>query len=93
MAKKAKSPKGKEQTADELRGWQRIAEFLGQPVNVVERWAKSGMPVSHRGRNVVASPDGLNKWLQRESVQPVRLATPEADLTSELKRSLSLARR
>ena len=33
-------------------GWQKIADFLGQPISVAERWVKSGMPVTHVGRRV-----------------------------------------
>ena len=32
-------------TSTSLKGWQQIARFLGQPISVAERWAKSGMPV------------------------------------------------
>jgi hypothetical protein len=53
---KAKQPKS-------LDGWQEIAEFLGQPSSVAQRWAKSGMPVTRQGRRVHASPDDLNRWL------------------------------
>jgi hypothetical protein len=34
---------------ESLNGWQQIAEFLGQPSSVAQRWAKSGMPVNPRG--------------------------------------------
>ena len=93
MAKTTRPRQKKNLTTDTLKGWQNIADFLGQPVSVIERWAKSGMPISHSGRSVVASTDELNRWLQRESGEPVHLATPDADLSSELKRSLSQARR
>lgn len=33
-------------------------EFLGQPVSVAERWAKTGMPVVHQGRSVTPIPRG-----------------------------------
>jgi hypothetical protein len=36
----------------ELKGWQEIAEFLGQPVSVAQRWAKTGIPVARQGRAV-----------------------------------------
>ncbi len=83
---KAKQP-------ESLNGWQQIAEFLGQPSSVAQRWAKSGMPVIHEGRRVHASPDDLNRWLGREVSEPVQIATETADLTSELKRGLSFVRK
>jgi hypothetical protein len=74
---------------------QRLAahrKFLGQPVSVAQTWAKTGMPVARQGRLVVASPEELNKWLGRESGEPVHVATEEADLSSELKRGLAYVR-
>src|ERR1035438_2626672 len=86
-------PKQKKESAS-LKGWQQIASFLGQPVSVAERWAKSGMPVIHDGRRVQASPDELNRWLGRESAgEPVQIASETGDLTSELKRGLSFVRK
>ena len=76
-----------------LKGWKQIAEFLGQEVSVAQRWATTGMPVSRQGRFVVATPDELNKWLGRESGEPVHVATNEADLSAELKRGLSYIRK
>jgi hypothetical protein len=76
-----------------LRGWQKIADFLGQPVSVAERWAKTGMPVVHQGRSVTADPQKLNEWQGREAGEPVHVATDTADLTSELKRGLSFVRK
>jgi hypothetical protein len=77
-----------------LQGWAEIARFLGQPVAVAQRWAKSGMPVTRERRRVHASPQELNRWLGRESAgEPVQIVTQNADLTSELKRGLSFARR
>ena len=77
-----------------LIGWQEIAGFLGQPISVAQRWAQSGMPVSREGRRVHASPEGLNRWLGRESAgEPVQIATESADLSSELKRGLSYVRK
>jgi hypothetical protein len=52
-----KTPKKKQETkddSDKLRGWQQIADFLGQPVSVAQRWAKSSMPVTREGRHVQA---------------------------------------
>jgi hypothetical protein len=79
--------------ADILKGWQAIAKFLGQSPAVVERWAReSGMPVTRQGRYVVASPEELNRWLGRESGEPVHVATESADLAVDLKRGLSYVR-
>ena len=73
-----------------LTGWQQIAEFLGQPVSVAERWAHTGMPVEHKGRRVYASREELRQWLGRESAgEPVQIGNQEADLSAELKRGLS----
>jgi hypothetical protein len=56
-----------------LKGWQLIAAFLGQPPSVVQRWSKSGMPVSREVRRVLASPEELNRWIQRESAgEPIQ---------------------
>jgi hypothetical protein len=76
-----------------LVGWQEIAKFLGQPISVAERWARTGMPVTREGRRVHASPEELNRWLGRESAgEPVQIATETGDLSAELKRGLSYVR-
>jgi hypothetical protein len=75
-----------------LKGWKQIAAFLGEPVSVVKRWASEGMPVSEPGRFVTSSPEQLNVWLSRESGKPLQVVTPEADLTSELKRGVAFFR-
>ncbi len=86
-------PKQKKESGP-LKGWHETADFLGQPLSVAQRWAKSGMPVIHEGRHVQASPDELNRWLVDESAgEPVQIATETADLTSELKRGLSFVRK
>jgi hypothetical protein len=77
-----------------LKGWQQIAAFLGQPVSVAQRWANEGMPVRKQGRYVESSRQELNQWLGRESAgEPVQIATPETDLSAELKRGLSFVRK
>jgi hypothetical protein len=44
-------PATKPKVHDErLKGWNEIASFLGQPVAVAQRWARSGMPVKREGR-------------------------------------------
>jgi hypothetical protein len=86
--------RGQTQDSDELKGWQQIAAFLGQPVAIAQRWAKTGMPVQKRGRNVYSSPEELNRWLGRESAgEPVQIATGATDLSAELKRGLSFFRK
>ena len=75
-----------------LKGWKQIAEFLGEPVSVVERWGTEGMPVSKQGRFVTATTEDLNKWLGKESGKPVHVATENTDLAAELKRGLSFVR-
>lgn len=76
-----------------LKGWQSIADFLGQPIPVAQRWAQeSAMPVSRQGRYIVATPDELNRWLGRESGNPVQIATASTDLSVDLKRALSYVR-
>jgi hypothetical protein len=82
------------EASDSLQGWQQIAKFLGQPVSVAQRWAKSGMPVTRKGRYVYGSPEELKRWVASESGgEPVRVASKGADLTAELKRGLSLVRK
>jgi hypothetical protein len=94
MARKSKTPESKvSTTSDELKGWQQIAAFLGEPTSVVQRWASEGMPVRRQGRFVSTTPQELNDWMGKESGKPVHVATGNADLTSELKRAVSFARR
>ena len=83
----AKEPKSK--SAD-LRGWPAIAQFLGMPNSTAHRWAKEGMPVRREGRNIVASPEELNQWLQRTSGEAagVHVVTPGSDLLKDLRDSL-----
>ena len=69
MAAPGRTAKAKQ--PESLNGWQKIADFLGQPTSVAQRWARSGMPVIHEGRRVQASPDQLNRSLGRESVGEV----------------------
>jgi hypothetical protein len=76
----------------ELRGWQPIARFLGMPNSTAQRWAKEGMPVRREGRNVIASPEELNQWLQRTSGEAagVHVVTPSPDLLKDLRASVAL---
>jgi hypothetical protein len=77
-----------------LQGWKQIADFLGQPVAVAQRWGRTGMPVRREGRYTVSSPEELNRWLGQESGkgEPVSIATKDTDLAADLKRGLALAR-
>jgi hypothetical protein len=87
-------PKKKTEQPGVLKGWKNIAEFLGQPVSVAQRWAKSGMPAVHEGRSITASPEELNRWLGRESAgEPVKIATEETDLAADLKRGLAYVKK
>ena len=87
MAKRKAEP-------ERLKGWQEIARFLGQPISVAQRWAKSGMPISHEERRVHASVEELTRWLGRKSAgEPVQIASENTDLSSELKRGLSYVRK
>jgi hypothetical protein len=79
---------------EQLKGWQQIATFLGQPVSVAQRWAESGMPVEKHGRYVYSTREQLNQWLGRESAgEPVQIATDDTDLSAELRRGLSFVRK
>jgi hypothetical protein len=52
MAAPGRTAKAKQ--PESLNDWQEIADFLGQPTSVAQRWARSGMPVIHEGRRVQA---------------------------------------
>jgi hypothetical protein len=77
--------------SSDLRGWPAITQFLGMPNSTVHRWAKEGMPVRREGRNVVASPEELNRWLQRTSGEAVgvHVAIPGSDLLKDLRASVA----
>jgi hypothetical protein len=79
--------------SDELKGWKQIAAFLGEPVSVVQRWASGDMPIRRQGRFVTTTPQELNDWMGEQSGKPVHVTTDNADLTAELKRAVSFARR
>lgn len=85
-------PKPKKES-ELLKGWQQISTFLGLPISAAQRWANSGMPVTHVGRRVQASTEELNRWLGREASEPVEIATESTDLSAELKRGLSYIRK
>src|SRR5438309_6332251 len=92
MAKQVSKKAGTREPGD-LKGWQQIATFLGEPTSVVQRWAAQGMPVRRQGRYVTTTADELNQWLSRESGKPVHVATDSTDLTAELKRGILFVRR
>jgi hypothetical protein len=55
------------QERQQLRGWHQVGAFLGQPISIVQRWAKEGMPVKKKGRFVIAATDELDRWLEQEA--------------------------
>ena len=79
---------------ERLKGWSEIASFLGQPVAVAQRWARSGMPVGREGRFMYATREELSRYLGREAGLdvPVRIATENRDRSADLKRALAHAR-
>src|SRR6266568_3830610 len=79
---------------ERLKGWNDIASFLGQPVAVAHRWARSGMPVTREGRFMYASREELSRYIGREAglAVPVHIATENMDLSADLKRALAHAR-
>lgn len=92
MAKNANKAAESKLSTETLKGWKQIADFLGEPASVVQRWAADGMPVRRQGRYVETTTDELNAWLGKESGKPVHVATEDTDLTAELKRGLSFVR-
>ncbi len=75
-----------------LKGWKAIADYLGQPIAVAQRWGKSGMPIRREGRYTVATPADLSRWLGGESGarEPVHIAAEgDTDLSAALRKSLS----
>lgn len=78
-----------------LKGWGRIAEFLGQTVSVAQRWQRLGMPVTREGRFVYASPEDLTAWVGAEHgrKEPVHIASEGEDLLADLKQGLARVRR
>jgi hypothetical protein len=80
--------------SDRLKGWTQIAKFLGQPVAVAQRWAKSGMPLTREGWFMIASTEELSRYMGCEAGRdvPVHIATEDMDLSADLKRALSYAR-
>jgi hypothetical protein len=78
--RKASSVPKQKKDSGKLIGWQQIATFLGQPLPVAQRWAKSGMPVIRERRKIYASPEARNRWLGCEAAgEPVQIATEDTD--------------
>jgi hypothetical protein len=79
---------------ERLKGWNEIASFLGQPVAVAQRWARSGIPVTGEGEFVYAFREELTRYLGREAGLnvPVHIATKNMDLSADLKHALAHAR-
>jgi hypothetical protein len=50
------------------------------------------MPVERKGRQVHATAEELNRWLGRETSEPVHIVSEGSDLGGDLKRSLSYVR-
>ena len=88
----AKSLAKASRDAGTLKGWKQIAEFLGEPTSVVQRWAATGMPVRREGQFVSTTVKELNEWLGKQSGKPVHVVTDDTDLGAELKRGLSYVR-
>ena len=86
------TPKSKTRT---LKGWTKIAEFLGQSVSVVQRWQNSGMPVTREGRSVYASPEALTAWVgtERGKKEPVHISSEGEDLVTDLRQGLAYVRK
>jgi hypothetical protein len=61
------------------------------PSSTVHRWAKEGMPVHRKGRNVVGRPEELSKWLQQTlgEAAGVHVVSPGSDLLKDLRASLA----
>jgi len=76
-----------------LKGWQAVAQFLGQPSSTVQVWAKEGMPVERSGQMVQAFPDNLDLWLGRETRESLQIVTQTPDLPPEVRRWLACVRR
>ncbi len=77
-----------------LKGWKAIADFMGQPLTVVERWAHEGMPVGRQGRYTTARPAELSAWVARETGAhaPVHIGD-DRDFRDELRASITEAKR
>ena len=86
--------KKEEPKPDILKGWAAIAQYLGQPVSVVQRWSNEGMPVTKEGRYVHAVPEEITQWIGNDSGKGrlVRIASENENLADDLKKALSYVR-
>jgi predicted site-specific integrase-resolvase len=87
------SSSSSDSSSEPLKGWKEIADYLGLPISAAQRWAKSGMPITREGRRVQSSAGELNRWMGRETSEPVHIATESADLSAELRRGLSYVKK
>jgi hypothetical protein len=94
LSKKSRTAPKPRIQSERLKGWNEIASFLGQPVAVAQRWARSGMPVAREGRFMYATREELSGYLGREAGLdvPVHIATENMDLSADLKLALAHAR-
>src|SRR5258706_15109921 len=94
LSKKSRTATKPRAQNERLKGWNEIASFLGQPVAMAQRWARSGMPVTREGRFMYASREELSGYLGREAGLdvPVHIAAENMDLSADLKRALAHAR-
>jgi hypothetical protein len=81
------------ETPPVLKGWKAIADFMGQPLSVVERWAGDGMPVRREGRYTTAKPDELRTWMAHQIGARTVHIGDDSDFSDELRASLTEARR
>ena len=51
------------------------------------------MPITREGQRVRAAAEELNRWMGRETSEPVHIATESADLSAELRRGLSYVKK
>jgi hypothetical protein len=95
-SRKISAKKATIKSPDELlTGWPAIAQYLGQPTAVAQRWAKSGMPVQRKGQSMTARPNELSAWIGKEAKtgMPVHIAqSSDDDLLADLRRGLKEAR-
>ena len=94
LSKKSRPTRKPRVQNERLKGWNEIARFLGQPVAVAQRWARSGMPVAREGKFMYATREELSGYLGREAGLdvPVHIAAENMDLSADLKLALAHAR-
>src|SRR5437667_12182402 len=75
-AKKSRPATKPKVQKERLKGWNEIAGFLGQPIAVAQRWARSGMPVTRAGRIMYAAADALSQYRGRQACPTIRSHIP-----------------